>query len=946
MSEQSRNGTGTSNLIGEEIMMQMPTKTTLEKTQAVAATAAGGNNRATGQLEQIRPSIFILLGGTGQQIGVNFKARLLQTFGRAYRDKIVLLSFDSTEEPFGAVAEGELVRLEPGSEFFNIGQVPISRIKQNLDRNHAIRERLGAHIDRLPSVMRGNGMKMIRPAALVAYHWHYQLIHQELSKAIWRLAGRDVVGPQEVDQEQGMNIYIVGSLVGGTGSGLFIDMAYHARSLLAELGMQSEYCTVTGVGVLAQAFRGVSGRNLYANGGAALKELTHLMLHENFEATYPNGRVVDMQEAPFNLFYVLDGVDERGRTWNGIQDVAAMAADGLFLQMASQIGRRGDNAFDNVDEILIGRTREGEPTFLSSFGLGYLEFDAPGVAGLFTRWLALEMARSQWLCPADSEAVSKANAEHLGRLTTAQLSPVLRNDSETGGEMYIDLRIPSWLMDKRHDVLASEAAQYVRAYGRVRVGEEMTAQINRNAQRVVEREKEAWDAWLAGVLFAPEFSFPAIADTYKQAQAMLTERLAAGQRRLAELDAEIQSMTLVIEQAESRLGQACGSLPIGRAGRVRQALTAYFQSAEALGDMQLQQAETRGALFVWSSVAQYLAGRSRAVRFLGDRLVTISDTLQKDSELRLRRLQSNSGARLSLADEDYIRTLYARAHPGQVSLSRVVHSSGDPLHILNLDNDALQAAILRQLGQSFATVSDMSIEDVLRERSNEMSHRARRNQVFQMATPSWSIDHTRLPDGGAALERIEILGVADESNTLFKEDMSRVSTHDPHRIIAYVMVAGAAPSALQQYDQYEKALSQLRGVVPLHVLPEFMVETNQGQLAFALGSIFQLIQNEGAHFYYQPADELQERLRLGQGLANAVEYMNSQESLTREIMERVDSRIAQMGLQKAIETLAEYYTAIPEGRTKLDNIARELKRQVRSYTDELRQIREFSGGQL
>lgn len=926
-------------------MMHAPTKTNTDPFAKGKAVLGKGTNRGTGQLEQIRPTIFLLLGGTGQQVGVNVKARILNAFGPAYRDKIVLLAFDSTEEPFAASVGDELVRLEPGSEFFNIGQVPIGRIKQNLDRNHAIRERLGAHIDRLPSILRGNGMKMIRPAALVAYHWHYQLIHKELSKAIWRLAGRDVLGPEEVDQEQGMNIYIVGSLVGGTGSGLFLDMAYHVRSLLAELGMQSDYCTITGLGVLAQAFQGVSRRNLYANGGAALKELTHLMLHENFEATYPNGRVVDLQVAPFNLFYVLDGVDERGRTWNGIQDVAAMAADGLFVQMASQVGRRGDNAFDNVDDILLDRTREGEPTYLASFGLGYLEFDAPGVADLFTRRLLVEMVGSQWLRPADPEAAAGATATNLQRTAAAQMVPTLRTDPETGGEIYIDLPVPTWLIDKRPDAVSAEASQYLRAYGRVRVGDEMTALIGRNAQRTTDREREAWDGWLAGVLFAPEFSFHSIGAVFQQAQTTLADRTAGGQRRLAELDAEIDSLSHALEQAEKSVVLACGGLPIGRGGRIRQALTTCFQTAETLFGLQLQQAEWRAMLLIWSNVAQHLAGRARAVRFLIDRLFAISATQQQEAGARLRRLQTNGGARLSLADEEYINRLYERSRPVPAGLSRSVGPDGEALHALTLNKDELEAALLDQLSQSFATVAGMSIEDALRERSGEMSHRARRQQIFQLATPSWSIDHTRLPDGGATLERLEILGVADEANTLFKEEMSRVSTHDPHRIIAYVMVAGAAPSALQQYDKYEKALAQLRGAFPLHVLPEFMTETNQGQLAFALGSIFRLILNEGAHFYYQPADELQERVRLGQGLANAVAYMNSHETLAREILERVDSRIAQMGLQKAIETLSEYYGAVPEGKTKLDSIARELKRQVRAYTDELRQIREFSGGQ-
>jgi hypothetical protein len=909
----------------------------------VAAAITPAATRPAQQLERIRPSVFIFLGGTGQQVGVNLKARLMNTYGLGYRDKIALLSFDSTEEPFGAVVNEGLVRLEPGSEFFNIGQVPIGRIKQNIDRHPAIRDRIGTQIDRLPSVLRGNGMKMIRPAAVVAYHWHYQLIQQELSKAIWRLAGRDVVGTQVVDQQQGMNIYIVGSLVGGTGSGLFLDMAYHVRSLLSELGMQSEYCTITGIGVLAQAFRDINGRNLYANGGAALKELAHLMLNERFRARYPNGKIVDQYEAPFNLFYVLDGVDERGRTWSGIQEVAAMAADGLFLQMASQIGKRGENAFDNVDEVLIGRTLEGEATFLSSFGLGYLEFDAPQVANLLTQWYVLEQADTYWLRPEEDEAVSLTVQQRLQSLDSTQLGPVLRLDPETAGEMYVDLHMPTWLLDKRHDTIASEAAQYTRAYGRVRVVDDMSAQINRNAQAIVEREKAAWDEWLTLMLSAPDFSVPMAVATIRQAQNDLTAHLTANRGRMADFDDEIVNLMNTLDQAEKNLVQAGDSLIIGRSGRVRHALSEYFQAAELLFERQLQQAELRGLLNVWASLAQHLSVRGRTLATFGDRLVALRDHLAKESVAQMRRLQTSGGSRISLADEDYIRRLYRRFRPNRSSLKMPTDPVQDLADLLTLDTSQLQATVLRQLELAFTSVRSMTIEDVLSERSGEMSPRARRKQLFELATPSWSIDHTRLPDGGAGLERLEILGVTDDKATLFKDDMARISTHDPHRVIAYVMVAGAAPSALQQYEHYRQQLERMRGVLPVHVLPEFMTEVNQGQLAFALGSIFKLIQSEGAHFYYHPADSLEERVRLGQGLANAIDAICTQESLIREIMDRVDSQIAHLGLQRSIEILSEYFTTVPDGKTKLDSIARELKRQVREYSEELQEIREFSG---
>lgn len=53
-----------------------------------------------------------------------------------------------------------------------------------------------------------------------------------------------------------------------------------------------------------------------------------------------------------------------------------MTARGIYLQMSSQLGRKGENAFDNLNEALTGQTANGEGTFYSSFGLGYLLFDA------------------------------------------------------------------------------------------------------------------------------------------------------------------------------------------------------------------------------------------------------------------------------------------------------------------------------------------------------------------------------------------------------------------------------------------------------------------------------------------------------------------------------------------------------------------------------------------
>src|SRR5205823_4632527 len=71
-----------------------------------------------------------------------------------------------------------------------------------------------------------------------------------------------------ISDRGGVEVYIVGSLAGGTGSGTFLDIAFIARSFLDSLS------NVTGVLVLPQIFASLPGVALVKpNAYAALKEI-------------------------------------------------------------------------------------------------------------------------------------------------------------------------------------------------------------------------------------------------------------------------------------------------------------------------------------------------------------------------------------------------------------------------------------------------------------------------------------------------------------------------------------------------------------------------------------------------------------------------------------------------------------------------------------------------
>lgn len=896
------------------------------------------------QLDVMRPTLVVLLGGTGQLIGANLKAALIQRFGLdAWQGKIRLVGFDTTEEPVAASSPLGPVQLEAGAEFFNIGRVPIPNIIRNLDKLDAIRERLGSVINSLPGGSLRTGARQHRPLGLLALLWHYNTVVTQLHKAIWRLAGRDMQGQTAVSEQQGINVFICGSLVGGTCSGTILDVAALIRSLFSDLGSQEEFCHITGVGVLPQAFPNVPGQNLYPNAGAALDELNHAMTQGGFHARYPDGRIVDIPDALFNLFYILDGVDERGQTWAGIHQVTAMAAQGIFLQMASQLGQKGENAFDNVDTILANLTNDGHGTFLASFGLGYLEFDAPAVAQLCSRWHLHQLIRDTWLCPA-TDATTQATAQaKLQIAASAQITPKLLHDPHTNGELYLDLHIPSWLLDKQPDEMAAEATRYVREYSQVRVNENLLGQIHLNGRFLSETMQATWQQWVNQQLFTPDNSLPTIQATLHHAEAQLRQWREAAHRQLADLEKGHEQQVIALTQRETAVSQAAASLPIGRKARLRKAIEAYFLIATQQIETERQQGVLRAQQAVWSDLAATLQQMSHTLQMLHDRLTAIAQQQSSHAQTMLKQLQSSGVARHSLADEPFIRQLYAQYLPDQINLQTGDGETTSPsLELAHWSTSKLSDWLLTAVSAPFTPIHQLTIEAIIARRSHEMTPQARRQQLFQLATPSWSINPARLPEGGHHLVRLQVLGVPDERHTHYKDETMRVSTHDPHRLIALTVVAGVPQTALKQYDLYRRALDHARGQYPIHIHPSFVADASQVKLSFALGSIFGLITSQGTYFYYQPTDPLQNQRRLGNGLINAIQGLATENGLANEIIERIDGKIAQLGLQQAIAVLHDYYHTAPQGRSQLDETTRELKQLVRAYSDELRQINDLS----
>lgn len=897
--------------------------------------------RRQAQLEQMRPTLVIGAGGTGQLILTFLKAVLEKRFGGAWRQRIQLLAFDTAEETI-AVPNGSntMIALENSAEFFHIGNVPVAGIKRNIDSQEAIQERLGPIMSHLPPVVLRSGAKQLRPFGLLSLLWNYAQVSEQISRALWRLAGRSQLDAATLSQQQGINVFICGSLVGGTGSGTMLDLAHLIRAYFIDLGSQAEFCHITGIGVLPQAFHGIVGPNLLPNTGAFLKELNHLMVKGNFRARYPDGRLVNGQETPFDIFHAIDGVDARGQTWADVRSVTAMVAEGIYLQMGTQLGKKGENAFDNLDEVLTGQSGDGQGHFLGSFGKGDLVFDAPAVADLHTCWFLLEMLQESWLLPPEPNTVS-LHVEHLvSALSSDAVRVRLLRDPETGNEMLVELPMPGWLRRKGAEEAAGEAVQFVQEFGLARIQEFCLPAINQQAHTLTETTISQWTAWLAEALFSPHVNLAAILEVLDRCRADFSRQSQQAQKQIALDEQQLLHLAESVSQLETAVSRAAASFPLGRKGRLESVLKQYFHEAQTYYETQVAHQLNRSQRTLWADLGQWLQGQSRQLTALQERLGRIADQLAQETPARLNKLVKSGVSSISLAEPELVQTLYRQYRPGWADVQSRL---GDVLALYTLDTAALQQRLLQALAGYFEPVARIGIEEIIAEQAGDFSPHARRQQVFRLATPSWNLDRSRLADGGAGLVWLEVLGVPDADDTLFAGEPMLVSTHDPYRLTALVVVAGAPASALQQYDLYQQAIETSVSRRPLFILPDFLATSDQGRLVFALSSIFDFIYNQGTFFYYRPEDPLLNPVKLANGLSNAIEAFIAQESLVNEANERVNARIASLGLREAIQVLAAYYSSVP-ANTSLDEPLRELKRLVRDYTDGLRGIDDFRSG--
>lgn len=138
-------------------------------------------------------------------------------------------------------------------------------------------------------------------------------------------------------------VFIVGTLVGGTASGMFIDMAYLVRTLIRNVAY------VFGLYLLPPIPKSIRGSEVkYANAFGSLKELDEYNNADTiYVEHYPSGKQINEVKKPYDYVqFISQDIDGGGDDIKSIKGLVKMGGLFMFLNIAGMYNKRSERLVD------------------------------------------------------------------------------------------------------------------------------------------------------------------------------------------------------------------------------------------------------------------------------------------------------------------------------------------------------------------------------------------------------------------------------------------------------------------------------------------------------------------------------------------------------------------------------------------------------------------------
>ncbi|MBI5403681.1 MAG: hypothetical protein HY959_09790 [Ignavibacteriae bacterium] len=293
--------------------------------------------------QEFMPTILIGLGGTGKEVLLRIRRQFVEKYGSIDNFPITSYLYIDTDnapsEESGIARERDYlineIDFQPSEKIFNPVN-PSDYINRINDVPH-IKKWLNTsgEIGKLGTMNTGAGQ--IRPAARLAFYHNFDEISQKLLSAKARITDsrsinlvKDKHKIKNVNTEK-INVYVITSVSGGTGSGMFVDFGFLIRNIFKNQAISSCYL------VLPKIFQGYGKERVFANGYSALTELEYYNLKNTFSVSWKKNEPNTFQPGVYDDVYLIDGENYKNLSLSDLsnRDIYKMIADTIFQDFSN-----------------------------------------------------------------------------------------------------------------------------------------------------------------------------------------------------------------------------------------------------------------------------------------------------------------------------------------------------------------------------------------------------------------------------------------------------------------------------------------------------------------------------------------------------------------------------------------------------------------------------------
>lgn len=274
------------------------------------------------QSRKINRTVCIGLGGTGRDVLMKIRRLIVDRYGDFKQLPVISFVHLDTDQATSSTTGLRTGNTYHGVDlrFSDVEKVAATMTRSQVDNFAKEIARRGQNYDGSPGVYENisswfpphllknlkaidEGAQAIRPVGRLAFFHNYRKIKTAIESAEQRTRGHEafmIRNNWSVDRK--LNIFVVGSLCGGTGSGVFLDVAYCLRKMYGNDGAQ-----IAGYFVISPELYG-NAPDKSANTYAALKELNYYATTgTTFKAEYDSQNLEYVEESrpPFEYIYLV-----------------------------------------------------------------------------------------------------------------------------------------------------------------------------------------------------------------------------------------------------------------------------------------------------------------------------------------------------------------------------------------------------------------------------------------------------------------------------------------------------------------------------------------------------------------------------------------------------------------------------------------------------------------